>query len=155
MQALASEVSPLLNRPGFMRAPRRRLIRSTLFAVLFPWVIGAHMRRKLLIAIRLEVAHHFIERSPARSFRWLESPSAIGAAEAPKTRSLNPCQLPDHGRASYRTRISIVCRASYVFKQNSCAFRSRNPYPGQFDASLQPIKAATDQALVLRSRASR
>lgn len=80
------------------------------------------MPRKLLVAMRLEVAHHFIEGSSARRFRWLEPPAAFGAAETSKTWFLDPYQLPGHGHASYRTRISLVCRASYKLNRTPEAF---------------------------------
>src|ERR1700734_2765618 len=97
------------------------------------------MPRKLLVAMRLEVAHHFIEGSSARRFRWLEPPAAFGAAETSKTWFLDPYQLPGHGHASYRTRISLVCRASYklnrllrlsVRQPAACAALHRNGQPG-------------------------
>src|SRR6202021_3725926 len=91
----------------------RALICLSVSGFFFSGVLGALMPRKLLVAMRLEVAHHFIEGSSARRFRWLEPPAAFGAAETSKTWFLDPYQLPGHCHASYRTPISLVCRASY------------------------------------------
>jgi hypothetical protein len=60
------------------------------------------MRRKLLVALRLEVAHHFIEVSALGRSRTFESPATFGAAKTSKTLLLNPYQLAVHGRESYR-----------------------------------------------------
>jgi len=60
-------------------------------------VIGANVGFKLFVALRLEVAHHFIERFSFRSTGGFEPPSALGAAKTPKTLQLNPHQLPAHG----------------------------------------------------------
>jgi hypothetical protein len=119
------------------------------------------MPRKLLVAIRLEVAHHFIEGSSARRFRWLEPPAAFGAAETPKTWFLDPYQLPGHGHASYRTRISPVCRASYKLNRTPEGFRSGNPLaaplgtepvsPAFVFVRLQAISIAQRQPRIPRS----
>jgi hypothetical protein len=61
------------------------------------WVIGANMQSKLLVALQLEVAHHFIERCAGRRSRRLEPPATFGATKTPETRLLNPYQLSAHG----------------------------------------------------------
>ena len=61
------------------------------------WVIGANMRGKLFVALRLKVPHHFIERFPGGRARRVEDPGAFGATKAPKTLLFNPYQLPTHG----------------------------------------------------------
>jgi hypothetical protein len=61
-------------------------------------VIGANMGRKLFVALRLEVAHHFIEGCAGGHIKRIESPATLGAAKTPKTLLLNPYQLPAHGR---------------------------------------------------------
>jgi hypothetical protein len=58
---------------------------------------------KLLVALQLEVAHHFIERLAFRSTGGIEPPSTFGATKTPKTLELNPYQLPAHG---------CLCRAN-------------------------------------------
>ena len=60
-------------------------------------VIGANMGFKLLVAQRLEVAQHFIERVAFRVTGRFEPPSTFGATKTPKTRQFNPYQLPAHG----------------------------------------------------------
>ena len=52
---------------------------------------------KLLVALQLEVAHHFIERCAGRRSRGLEPPATFGATKTPKPRLLNPYQLSAHG----------------------------------------------------------
>jgi hypothetical protein len=61
------------------------------------WVIGANMQCKLSVALQLEVAHHFIERCAGERSRRFELPATFGATKTPKTRLLNPHQLPAHG----------------------------------------------------------
>ena len=76
-----------------LRARMYDRLRHSLFLLLQPvplGVIGANMQRKLSVALQLEVAHHFIERSAAGRTRWLEPPATIGAAKTPKTLLLNP-----------------------------------------------------------------
>ncbi|MGA2022474.1 MAG: hypothetical protein ABSH02_17915 [Candidatus Sulfotelmatobacter sp.] len=48
------------------------------------------MRGKLLVALQLEVAHHFIEGFAGGGARRFEPPAAFGAAKTPKTLLLNP-----------------------------------------------------------------
>ena len=60
-------------------------------------VIRANMGFKLFVALQLEVAHHFIERSAFRRAGRFEPPSTFGATKTPKTLQLNPYQLPAHG----------------------------------------------------------
>ena len=78
------------------------------------WVIGANMQRERFVALQLEVAHHFIERSAAGRTRRLEPPTTFGATKTPKTLLLNPYQLPAHGEQILQAPIWIVCRASYI-----------------------------------------
>jgi hypothetical protein len=52
--------------------------------------VGANMGCKLLVALQLEVAHHFIERCAGGGARRLEPPATFGATKAPKTLLLNP-----------------------------------------------------------------
>ena len=65
--------------------------------VLGSWVIGTSMQGKLFVALQLEVAHHFIERCAGDRARSFEPPATLGATKTPKTRLLNPYQLPAHG----------------------------------------------------------
>lgn len=58
---------------------------------------------KLFIALQLEVAHHFIERCAGGRSRSVEPPATFGATKTPKTRLLNPYQLPGHG---------LLCRSA-------------------------------------------
>jgi len=76
--------------------------RCELFIVLAPcvlgsWVIGANMGCKLFVALRLEVAHHFIERFADGRTRRFEPPATFGATKTPKTLLLKPYELPAHG----------------------------------------------------------
>jgi hypothetical protein len=64
------------------------------------WVIPANVRRKLFVALRLEVAHHFIEGSAGGRSRRFEPPATFGAAKTSKMLVLDPYQLPAHGRES-------------------------------------------------------
>ena len=59
-------------------------------------VIGANMGCKLFVALRLDIAHHFSERRAGRRARGFEPPATFGATKTPKTRLLNPHQLPAH-----------------------------------------------------------
>jgi hypothetical protein len=52
---------------------------------------------KLFVALKLEVAHHFIERFAFRSTGRFEPPSTFGATKTPKTLQFDPYQLPAHG----------------------------------------------------------
>jgi hypothetical protein len=76
-------------------------------------VIGADMGCKLFVALRLEVAHHFIEGAAGRRSRSFEPPATFGTTKTPKTLLLNPHQLPAHAAKVYRQPIWMVCRASY------------------------------------------
>jgi hypothetical protein len=53
---------------------------------------------KLLVALQLEVAHHFIERFAGGRTRGFEPPATFGATKTLKTLFLNPYQLPAHCR---------------------------------------------------------
>jgi hypothetical protein len=55
------------------------------------------MQPKLFVTLQLEVVHHFIERCTGGRSRRLEPPVTLGATKTPKTRFLNPYQLPAHG----------------------------------------------------------
>jgi hypothetical protein len=66
--------------------------------VLGSWVAGANMRCKLFVARRLKVAHHFIERCAGGITGGFEAPVTFGTTKTPKMLSLNPYQLPSHGR---------------------------------------------------------
>jgi hypothetical protein len=68
---------------------------------------------KRFVALRLEVAHHFIERRPGRLSRSLEPPATFGATKTPKMLLLNPYQLSAHGEHMLQALIGVVCRASY------------------------------------------
>jgi hypothetical protein len=65
-------------------------------------MIGANMGCKLFVALRLEVAHHFIEGPAGRRSRRFELPPTFGTTKTPKTRLLNPHQLPAHAGKFYR-----------------------------------------------------
>jgi hypothetical protein len=67
------------------------------FVLLAMGVIGTNMGCKLFV-IQLEVAHHLIERCAGRGVSRFEPPATFGATKTPKTRLLNPYQLPSHGR---------------------------------------------------------
>jgi hypothetical protein len=60
-------------------------------------VIGANMQCKLPVALRLEVAHHFIEGFASGRTRSVEDPDTFGATKTPKSLLFNPYQLPTHG----------------------------------------------------------
>jgi len=66
------------------------------FCALGSWVICANMQCKLLVALRLKILHHFIERFASGRARSLEDPGAFGATKTPKTPLFNPYQLPIH-----------------------------------------------------------
>jgi hypothetical protein len=55
------------------------------------------MQCKLFVALRLEVAHHFIERCAKERTRRLEPPLAFRTTKTPKMLVLNPYQLLVHG----------------------------------------------------------
>ena len=80
-------------------ATRRRLKRRVvgLFGV-----IGANMGCELFVALRLEVAHHFIEGAAGRRSRSIEPPATFGTTKTPKMLLLNPHQLPAHFGKFYR-----------------------------------------------------
>jgi hypothetical protein len=92
------------------RATRRKLNRRVvgLFGV-----IGTNMGCKLLVALRLEVAHHFVERRAGRRSRGFEPPATFGTTKTPKMIPLNPNQLSAHGEHILQAPIWMVCRASY------------------------------------------
>ena len=74
-------------------------------------VMGANMGGKLLVALQLEVAHHFIERCAGGCPRRPESPATFGATKTAKTFLLNPYQLPAHGRLC-RCALTSTCLRS-------------------------------------------
>jgi hypothetical protein len=76
-------------------------------------VIGATMGRKLLVALQLEVSHHFIERRASRRSSRLEPPATFRTTKTPKALLLNPYQLPAHGGQILQAADLEVCRASY------------------------------------------
>jgi hypothetical protein len=87
----------LLGDRGAITGRPAQCVLGLLLPILFG-VIGANMGRKLFVALRLEVAHHFIEGCAGGHIKRIESPSTLGAAKTPKTLLLNPYQLPAHGR---------------------------------------------------------
>jgi len=58
------------------------------------------MGRKLLIALQLEVVHHFIERLAGGLTGGFEPPATFGTSKTLKTLLFNPCQLPAHDHLS-------------------------------------------------------
>jgi len=78
------------------------VVRFELFRVcaLGSCVIGANMQCKLFVALRLEVAHHFIESCASGRTRGFEAPATFGTPKTPKTRFFNPHQCPAHCRLS-------------------------------------------------------
>jgi len=91
-------------------ATRRKLKRRVVGLL---GVIGANMGFKLLVALRLEDAHHFTERCAGRRSRSFEAPATFGATKTSKTLLLNPYELPAHGEPILQVPIWMVCRASY------------------------------------------
>jgi hypothetical protein len=53
-------------------------------------VIGANMQGEFLVALQLEVAHHFVKRFARGLTRRDEDPGAFGATETPKTLLFDP-----------------------------------------------------------------
>jgi len=75
---------------------------------------------KLVVALQLEVAHHFIERFAFRIPGGFEPPSTFGATKTPKTLQLNPYQLPAHGclgRANEYQRAVIGIKTAVYIRQ--------------------------------------
>lgn len=81
---------------------------------------------KLSIAPYLEVVHHFIERCAGGRTRRLEPPATFGATKSPKTRLLNPYQLPAHGRLCRRapTNTRLLSRDETLWFAINASFRS-------------------------------
>jgi hypothetical protein len=52
---------------------------------------------ELLVALQLEVKHHFIEGRAGGHSRRFETPATFGTTKAPKTLLVNPYQVPAHG----------------------------------------------------------
>jgi len=87
---------------GHISTPRWDLRQCELLNVFVPCapgsrVISASMGGELLVALQLEVAHHFIERCAGGRTRRFEPPTTFGATKTTKTLLLNPYQLPAHG----------------------------------------------------------
>jgi len=87
---------------GHILTPRWDLRQCELLNVFVPCalasrVISANMGGELLVALQLEVAHHFIERCAGERTRRFEPPTTFGATKTTKTLLLNPYQLPAHG----------------------------------------------------------
>jgi len=59
-------------------------------------VISANMGYKLLVALQLEDAHHFIERCASGPTSGCEPPPTFGTTKTPETLLVNPHQLPAH-----------------------------------------------------------
>jgi hypothetical protein len=55
------------------------------------------MGHKLLVALQLEDAHHFIERCASGPTSGCEPPATFGTTKTPETLLVNPHQLPAHG----------------------------------------------------------
>ena len=55
------------------------------------------MQSKFLIALHLEVAHHFGERCTAGRTGRLEPPATVGATKTSKMPLINPYQISVHG----------------------------------------------------------
>ena len=66
-------------------------------SALGPGVIGANMQSKLLVALQLQVTHHFIERCASGRNRGLKPPATFGATKAAKMHWINPHQRSAHG----------------------------------------------------------
>jgi hypothetical protein len=66
------------------------------FRTVGSWVIGANMGSKLSVTLRLDIAHHFIERLAGGRSRRFEPPAALGATKTSKTLLFNPYQFPAH-----------------------------------------------------------
>jgi len=62
------------------------------------------MRRKLPVALQLEIPHHFIKRFARGRARRVEDPRTFGATETPKTLPFDPYQLPSHCAPHRRAR---------------------------------------------------
>jgi hypothetical protein len=56
------------------------------------------MGGKLLVALQLEVVHHFIERRAGGPIGGFEPPATFGTSKTLKTLLFNPYQLPAHDR---------------------------------------------------------
>jgi hypothetical protein len=56
------------------------------------------MQYELLVTLQLELAHHFIERCPAKRAPRFEPPPTLGTTKAAEILLLDPYQLPAHGR---------------------------------------------------------
>jgi hypothetical protein len=100
---------------------------SVRFVLLALGKIGANMGCKFLVALQLEVVHHFIERCALGRTRGFEPPATFGATKTAKTLLLNPYQLSAHGRLCRRaptTRLGSTA-ATFWFAANS-SFRIRS-----------------------------
>jgi hypothetical protein len=60
-------------------------------------VISANMGGKLVVALQLEVVHHFIERDAGWPAGGFEPPATFGTTKTLKTLLFNPHQFPSHG----------------------------------------------------------
>jgi hypothetical protein len=89
--------------PGRKLGATRRKLKRRVVGLL--GVIGANMGCKLFVALRLEVAHHFIEGTAGWRSRSFKPPATFGTTETPKTLLLNPHQLPPHGGKFYRRQL--------------------------------------------------
>jgi hypothetical protein len=92
-------------------------------------VIGANMRCKLLVALQLEVAHHFVERFTGRWTRGVEPPGTFRATKTPKPLLFNPYQLPVHG---------FQCRAAPQRCLNTCPSTRLPPRTSSFPGGVLP-----------------
>ena len=59
-------------------------------------VIGAEVRCKLLVALQLEVSHHFVEGFPRRRRRRIKTPGAFRASKTTKTLFFDPYNVAGH-----------------------------------------------------------
>jgi hypothetical protein len=75
------------------------------------------MQCKFLVALKLEVTHHFIERRAAGRTGGLKPPATFGATKAPKTFLINPYKVPAHG---------CICRSNIVGRKPSTVCRQGN-----------------------------
>jgi hypothetical protein len=86
-------------------------------------MLGANMGSKLVVALQLEVLHHFIKGIARGRAGGLEDPGACGATETSKTTFLDPYELAYRHHYSWKTKswVRMFCAIFTLISLKSAA----------------------------------
>jgi hypothetical protein len=84
---------PFCTRLSITRSYQPCAQKTSAFGAGVPWVIRANMRRKLSVALQLEVPHHFIKGLASGRDRRAEHPTTLGTTKPSKMLFVDPYKL--------------------------------------------------------------